>query len=213
VAGAIARALASTFGSGNAYVKTGTKQPIWADTAAFGCYRRELFDRIGYFDERLLGSSDMDFNRRVLAAGGRILLVPEIVIRYFADATLAGFWRHNFADGVWASYVLKFGRRAFCLRHWIPLMFVASLVGSVVLSFVWYAVIWLLLAIAGAYVAADLGASAAIAIREREPAYMLLLPGIFAVRHFAHGLGALLGLLLVAAPGEHWKGRRTARVD
>jgi glycosyltransferase involved in cell wall biosynthesis len=213
LARAIAMALGSRFGSGNAYVKTGSDEPIWADTAAFGCYRRELFDRIGYFDERLLGSSDMDFNRRVLGAGGRILLVPEIVIKYFADATPGAFWRHNFADGVWASYVLKFGRRAFSLRHWIPLMFVASLIGSAALSFVWHSFLWAFLGIGGAYVATDLGASAAIAIRERETKYVLLLPWVFAIRHLAHGLGALLGLCLVAVPGAHWKGRRAARVD
>lgn len=211
LARAIAVALGSIFGSGNAYVKTGVKRPVWADTAAFGCYRRKLFDEIGLFDERLVGSSDMDFNRRILEVGGKILLVPEIVVQYFADATLGAFWRHNFADGVWASYVLKFGRRAFSWRHWMPLVFVVSLFGSLALSFTSQGFFWVFLVIAGLYSATSLAVSAGIALRERQGAYMVLLPCVFSVRHFAHALGALFGLLLVILPGVHWKGRRTAR--
>jgi glycosyltransferase involved in cell wall biosynthesis len=211
LAHAIATGLASRFGSGNSHVRIGVQEPIWSDTAAFGCYRRELFEKIGMFDERLLGSSDLDLNRRIRSEGGRILLVPEIVVRYFADATWAAFLRHNFADGFWVTYVLKFGSKAWSWRHWIPLAFVASLLFTLALSFAWHGFIWVFLATLGAYVVTNIGVSAAMAIRERRVDYMFLLPATFAVRHFAHGFGALYGLLLLLLPGVHWKGRRTAR--
>src|SRR5260370_41443940 len=76
----------------------------------------------------------MDFNVRLTKAGGRILLVPSIVTDYCADSDLKSLWRHNFADGAWATYVLKFGSKAWAWRHWIPMFFVASVVGSAVLS-------------------------------------------------------------------------------
>ncbi|HEV2402102.1 MAG TPA: glycosyltransferase family 2 protein [Candidatus Sulfotelmatobacter sp.] len=206
--GAIAVALGSKFGSGNAYVKTGVDQPTWADTAAFGCYRRELFGEIGMFDERLLSSSDLDFNGRILAAGGKILLVPEIVVQYFADATLGAFWKHNFADGVWISYVMKFGRRAFSWRHWVPAAFVLSLVSACAMGAVNRRFLWLGLGIAAAYAAVNVAVSLQIAVREWDPRHAFLLPVVFLVRHFAHGIGTLYGLVLVVLPGEHWKGRR-----
>ena len=211
LAHAIAAALASRFGSGNAHVKTGVQQPMWADTAAFGCYRRELFNKIGMFDERLLGSSDFDLNRRLTTAGGRILLVPGIVVRYFADATWSAFWRHNFADGFCVTYILKFGSKAWSFRHWIPPLFVASLFGALAVSFVWGRFLWMFLAILSVYVFVNLGFSASISIRERMSDFMLLLPGIFVVRHSAFGLGALYGLLLLPLPKFHWRGRRTER--
>jgi glycosyltransferase involved in cell wall biosynthesis len=210
LAHAIAAGLASRFGSGNSYVRTGVEQPMWADTAAFGCYGRELFGKIGMFDERLLGSSDLDLNRRIRSAGGRILLVPEIVIRYFADSTWPAFWRHNFADGLWVTYVLKFGSKAWSWRHWIPFAFVASLVCALALSFAWHGFIWVFLAVLGAYVVANISVSARMAVRERRAEFMLLLPCTFAVRHFAHGLGASFGLVLLLL-GVHWRRRRTAR--
>jgi glycosyltransferase involved in cell wall biosynthesis len=205
---AIALALGSKFGSGNARVKTGVDEPTWADTAAFGCYRRELFGEIGLFDERLLSSADLDFNGRILAAGGRILLVPEIVVKYFADATLGAFWKHNFADGVWISYVMKFGKKAWSWRHWVPAAFVVSLLATFALSAVnrWF--LWLGLGIAGLYAVVNVAVSLQIAVREREARYAFLLPVVFAVRHFVHGMGTLFGLVLVVLPGEHWKGRR-----
>lgn len=209
-AGAIAAGLASRFGSGNSYIRIGVQQPIWTDTAAFGCYRRELFDKIGMFDERLLGSSDLDLNRRIRSAGGRILLVPEIRVRYFADSTWSVFWRHNFADGLWVTYVLKFGSKAWSWRHWIPLAFVAGLACALALSFAWHGFIWVFLAVLGAYIIANICVSARMAIRERKAEFMLLLPCTFAVRHFAHGLGALFGLVLLLL-GVHWRRRRTAR--
>ncbi len=211
IAKAIVQTLASPFGSGNAHVKVCPKVPTWTDAVAFGCYRKNLFDRIGLFDERLQGSSDMDMNHRIQVAGGRVLLVPDIIVEYFADPDLGGFWRHNFADGVWATYVLKFGRKAWRWRHWVPLGFVSALFASGITAFFYSQFIWVVASIAGSYFVASLATSARISWRERNAKYLLTLPPVFAVRHFAHGLGALFGLALLLLPGVHWKGRRKAR--
>jgi succinoglycan biosynthesis protein ExoA len=208
VAQAIVLSMAHRFGSGNAKIKVGASQPTWSDSAAFGCYKKELFSRIGLFDERLKGGSDMDMNIRIRAAGGRILLIPEIVVNYGADPTLQKFWKHNFADGVWTSYVMKFGRKASSWRHWVPAAFILSLLASFALSAVWPFVLWAGLGIAGIYAATSLAVSAQIAIREKNSKQVFLLPAVFAIRHVAHGLGALFGLALAVLPGQHWKGRR-----
>jgi succinoglycan biosynthesis protein ExoA len=208
VARAIVLGLADRFGSGNARIKIGVKEPTWSDSAAFGCFRKELFARVGLFDERLRSSSDMDMNMRIRAAGGRILLVPEIVVNYYADANLRALWKHNFADGAWATYVMKFGSRAWSWRHWVPMGFVLSLLISLVASLRFPFFLWIALGIAALYLAASLAVSLKIAIRERSLQQMFLLPVVFAVRHVAHGSAALFGLALLALPGQVWKGRR-----
>jgi glycosyltransferase involved in cell wall biosynthesis len=205
---AIVLGMAHRFGSGNAKIKVGASQPTWSDSAAFGCFKKELFSRIGLFDERLRASSDMDMNNRIRAAGGRILLVPQIVVNYYADPTLKKFWKHNFADGVWTSYVMKFGSKAWSWRHWVPLAFVLSLLGSFALAAFFPVLLWLGLGIAVLYAASSLAVSLQIALRERDFTQLSQLPGVFAVRHFAHGAGALFGLVLLALPGVQWKGRR-----
>jgi glycosyltransferase involved in cell wall biosynthesis len=210
VAQAIVLALAHRLGSGNAKVKVGVGEPTWADSAAFGCFKRECFSRVGLFDERLTRSSDMDMNMRIRAAGGRILLVPEIVINYCSDPDLKTFWKHNFADGLWATYVLKFGSKAWSWRHWIPLALVLSLLVSFTLSAVSLRFLWLGLGIVALYFAASMGASLQIAVRGKSAKQFFLLPIIFAIRHFAHGIGALVGLVRIIVPGPVQKASRGA---
>jgi len=205
----IALVLAHPFGSGNAYVKVGAAKPRWADTVAFGCYRREVFARLGPWNEDLAGSSDLDMNARLRAAGGRILLVPEIAVAYRADPDLGAFWSHNFADGVWATYVLKFGSRAWSWRHWVPLAFVLSLGAAVALALGAPGFRPAAAGIAGVYVLINSVASAHLAWRAGDARYAVVAPGVFFLRHLAHGVGAAWGLVLVAVPGIHWKGRRT----
>lgn len=208
----ISLALPHWFASGNAYVKIGSKQPRLTDAAGFGCWKRETLRKVGPFNEDLSGSSDMDLNVRLRKAGGKILLVPDIRITYFADADLAIFWRHSLSDGVWATYVLKFGSYAFSWRHWVPLAFVIALVGSgMFLPFVpWTA--WIFAGVGGAYLVTNILASLQLSVRERSLKHMVVLPLVFAIRHFAHGIGALYGIVLAVVPGLMWKGRRGANV-
>lgn len=208
---AIVLGLASRFGSGNANVKVGVAKPTWSDSTAFGCFRKDLFARIGMYDERLLSSSDLDVNQRIQASGGRILVMPDIVVNYAADGNLRALRRHVFADGVWVSYVMKFRKRAWSWRHWVPAALVLSLVGTLVLGVVSRVCLWIGLGVAGLYAAASLGVSVQIAAREREARYAFLLPVVYAVRHFVFGAGTIFGLVLVALPGERWKGRRSPR--
>ena len=206
---AIVLGLGHRFGSGNAKVKIGVDTPTWSDTTAFGCFRKELFERIGEYDENLLSSSDLDLNQRIQAAGGRILLAPDIVVNYRADANLRAFLKHVFADGVWISYVLKFGKKAWSWRHWVPAIFVLSLLVPFLLGAIVHPLfLWLGLGIAGVYFATNLAVSWWIAFQEHDPKLVVLLPVVFALRHLVHGIGTLFGLLLVITPGEHWRGRR-----
>jgi succinoglycan biosynthesis protein ExoA len=212
MAKAIAVALSHRFGSGNARVKTGLTEPQWSDCAAFGCWRRETLEQLGGFDERLAGSSDMDLNNRLRSRGGKILLVPQIRVTYYADADLPSFWRHNFSDGVWTTYVIKFGKQASSWRHWVPFTFVVAL--GVTAAGLWLHPIcaWIMTAIGAAYGLISLTVSAQLALRMQDWKYAGLLPIAFAARHLAHGLGAVYGLVLCAVPGLSWRGRR-ARVN
>jgi glycosyltransferase involved in cell wall biosynthesis len=211
VARAIVAGLGHRFGSGNANVKIGVNKPTWSDTTAFGCFKRDLFERIGMYDEKLLSSSDLDLNQRIQAAGGGILIVPDVVVDYSADATFRAFRRHVFADGVWVSYVLKFKKTAWSWRHWVPAAFLVSLLASLGLAAVNPVFSWLFLIIAGTYLTASLAVTLELAVRKRDYRFAFLLPAVFAVRHFVHAAGTLFGLILVAMPGERWKGRRSAR--
>lgn len=177
VAKAIAISLSHFFGVGNSYFRIGLNSPKWVDTAGT-CYKREVFEKIGLFNEKLKRSQDMDFSIRMKKAEMKTLLVPDIVTYYYPKDNLKDFFIHNFEDGIWAIYPLKFTKTKFKLRHYIPLIFVLSLPLSI-----WF------------YIPVSLYFSAKIALREKEIRYFFLMPVVFATRHIGYGLGSVWGLI------------------
>jgi hypothetical protein len=188
--------LTHPLGVGNSRFRTGLDKPCWVDTVFGGCWRRQVFDRVGKFNEKLVRSQDMEFNIRLRRAGGKILLAPDLEARYYARATMGAFWRHNWSNGVWA--ILPFAYSDVVpvrWRHVAPLAFVSAFI----VSMVGWSVGWLPwgapVVVAGPYAAAILGASAAVAVRARRASWALLLPATFASLHFGYGAGSLWGVL------------------
>ena len=48
------------------------------DTVPYGCFKRDLFNRIGWFDEDLTRNQDDEFNARIIKNGGKIYIIPEL---------------------------------------------------------------------------------------------------------------------------------------
>ena len=91
------------------------------DTVYLGCWPREVFDRIGFFDEELVRNQDDEFNLRLSRAGGLIWQSPRIKSWYHPCASLRSFWcclqclpaiisvmatAFSVASGILSSYVV-----------------------------------------------------------------------------------------------------------
>lgn len=200
VARAIALALSHPFGVGNSYFRIYPKGIKEVDTVAFGCYKREVFEKVGLFNENLARSQDMELNLRLKRGGGKIILFPDIIAYYYTDATLRAFLRHNFLDGIWAIYPAKFTKRLLKLRHLVPLFFILTLVMVFFLSLFYSFALQAFLIILGLYVGTSIIASTHIALREKRGDYIFVMPLIFGIRHFAYGAGSLWGLIKLAFP-------------
>jgi cellulose synthase/poly-beta-1,6-N-acetylglucosamine synthase-like glycosyltransferase len=192
---ALILAISHRFGSGNSYFRIGSKEPRWVDAVPFSTYRKEIFEKIGFFNEKLVRSQDMEFHKRMTHAGGKILLHPEIVSHYYARSDFKSFCKHNFENGVWAIYPLKYTKTLLSFRHMIPLAFVLSLLVFGSLSALSHVFLYCLLLITGLYFVANIYSSTEIAIKERNLAYLLLLPFVFLILHISYGLGSLYGLI------------------
>ena len=203
---AIVASLSHRFGVGNSYFRAQTDKPKWVDTVFGGCYRRDIFDRIGLFNENLVRGQDMEFNLRLKKAGGKILLVPDIVSYYYARSDIRSFWKHNFTNGVWAILPFLYSPVIpVSWRHLVPLIFVAGLIGSAVLGFLLPVFFWLFLVILGSYVLANLTASFRIALQKRDLRYLVVMPFIFGILHFGYGLGSLLGVFKILGTAQFWQ--------
>ena len=196
---AVARSIAHPFGSGDAHHKTAqSAEPRYVDTVAFGCFRKELFERVGCFREDMARSQDMEFNIRLRKGGGKILWVPQIRSRYQARSGIRRIISYYFSNGFWVLFPLKFGVAAFRPRHLVPFAFVAWLLATALLSpwFLWSRIA--LLSGAAAYACAALAAAVHVAAIERKIEYVFTLPPAFFLLHSVHGIGtAYAGVCLV----------------
>lgn len=194
---AIAICLSSFFGAGGSYFRTGSREPREVDTVAFGCYRKKLFDKIGLFDERMAKIEDFELNSRLRKAGGKIMLFPDIKVFYYPSSdNLKDFFKHNFTDGIWSTFPLKFSFRV-SLRHLLPLIFVLSLIGSIMLSLFSKIFFLLFLLIIFLYLLINIFFSLRIAKKEKDSRLLLALPITFATRHIGYGLGSIWGLIKI----------------
>lgn len=194
----VALATSTPFGIGGGRFHYSEREE-WVDTVYMGAWPRRVFEKLGLFDEELMRDQDDEFNYRLRAAGGKILLSPDIKSEYTVRSTPKGLWRQYFQYGFYKVRVLQKHPRQMSLRQFVPPMFVLSLLASALLA-AFPAVRWFSLVVPTAYLAANLGASVFTALRvkkaDRRPlsAHDLLLPLAFAILHLSYGLGFLLGL-------------------
>ncbi|HUT28434.1 MAG TPA: glycosyltransferase family 2 protein [Sedimentisphaerales bacterium] len=194
IANSIAYALSSSFGAGNAYYRTGSRRPRYVDTVFGGCYRRSIFERIGFFDEDLVRTQDSEFNARLLKNGGRILLVPTIVSYYYTRRSLRDLWKMNLQYGYYKPLAARKIGKVYTARQLIPPLFVVSLAGSLMGGMFYNPLLLLFVFILGFYMAVNLGFSLRISL-EKGLRYLFVLPLVFGVIHFGWGIGYLKGVL------------------
>lgn len=192
---AIAQVLSSPLGVGNALFRLGAGGERDVDTVPYGCFRRELFDRIGYFDEELVRNQDDEHNGRILRAGGRIVLLPQVRIQYFPRDRIGKLWRMYREYGLFKPLVnRKLGAPA-TLRQFAPPLFVLALFGGAVLAPFVPFLRWCWLALVAVYGFTVLGVSLRLAVRGKRPAALPWLVVAFLTVHIAYGVGYLQGIV------------------
>lgn len=206
IAKAVALTLASSFGVGNALFRIGTKTPSLVDTVPFGSYKKEVFDKIGLFDEDLVRNQDDEFNARLIKSGGKILLAPDITSCYYSRETYGKLWRMYYQYGYFKPLVVKKIKGIFTVRQLVPGIFLGSLAILCLLGFFYKYVFLLFLIESIGYIVVNFVFSFLIAVKNK----MVLLPYLmvsFAILHFSYGFGYLRGILDFMVFQKHLRGK------
>jgi glycosyltransferase involved in cell wall biosynthesis len=192
---------------GGSKFRTSMKEE-YADGAFFGAFPRELFDRIGYFNEALVRHQDNEFNSRILQHGGKIFKTPRIVVRYYNQRTLRGLFRQAYRNGKWHVLSLLGNPASFKVRYFAPFAFVCWLIGFGVLSMI-HPVFALPLAVAGVMYLL-LAATVTVQVaRSDGPGVACIVPFAMFGYHVTYGLGTFEGLIRFGLFGRET--RRRAR--
>jgi GT2 family glycosyltransferase len=189
----ISLAMSSPFGVGNALFRYSQKEQ-YVDTVAFGAYRRQVFDEIGLFDEELVYNEDDEFNYRLRKHGGKIFLTPAIRSFYHTRTSLRQLWKQYYRYGFGKVKVIRKHPTAASIRHFVPFIFVSTLLVGGLLGAFNPVLLWPFLSVLVAYLAVSFLCSLSISARNGWQ-YLPVLPAVFACLHFGYGLGSLVGLL------------------
>jgi glycosyltransferase involved in cell wall biosynthesis len=199
---AIALATSHPFGIGNASYRLGSSVPKFVDTVPYGCYRRNVFDRIGNFDEQLIRNQDDEFNARLIKSGAKILLLPDVKIRYFARENIAKMSSMFYQYGLYKPLVnLKLGKPA-SIRQLFPPGLVISLLLTLIFSVIWLKFLALFLFILLLYLFGVIYFSIQLGKKEKLVDELL---SIFPAIHFSYGWGYLRGLIRFVVLRKHKK--------
>ncbi len=190
---AVALATSSPFGVGGARFHY-SDQEEWVDTVYMGAWPRSVFERLGGFDEEMVRNQDDEFNYRLQAAGGRVLLSPRIQSRYYNRSSLRSLWRQYYQYGLYKVRVLQKHPLQMRPRQFAPIALVSAVLGGALLAPFSRALRWLWLLAVALYAAANLLASVHTA-RRHGWEHLRFLPVVFGTLHFSYGLGFLRGLV------------------
>lgn len=187
----IGAAMSSQFGVGNAHFRTGAKDGI-VDTVAFGAYRKEVFEKAGYFDEELVRNQDDEFNFRLIKSGYKIFLSQKIISLYYVRASYKKLFKQYFQYGYWKVFVNKKHQTVTSIRQLVPMLFVLFLSQGIITSFLHPYLLFLNLIILTAYFALAFVFAVKVSENSRN---ILSIITTFLILHLSYGTGYVKGIL------------------
>lgn len=179
------------FGSGMAVFRTSDKAR-YVKSVFHGAYRKEVFEKVGGFNEKLRRTEDNEIHWRIRKSGYKIWYDPSIISYQYARPTLGKMLKQKYLNGFWIGKTIWICPQCFSLYHFVPLVFVVSLICLASLSFISYIPFFLLCCLYGVF---DL-CNTVLSIVKNKNFKMAILILIFPMLHIAYGIGTLLGLFV-----------------
>jgi hypothetical protein len=197
---AVARAMTSRLGVGNASFHTGGEEGP-ADTVYLGVFRRATLTRIGGYDEAFLRAQDWEMNLRIRRTGGLVWFQPALRVSYRPRSRVRDLGRQYFNYGRWRRVVMRRHEGTATARYLAPPVALVGVVAGTVLTLLG---VWPAAVLPGGYLAAVVAGSL-VEARGLPPAAALRLPLALATMHLSWGAGFLTSpkRLAAAAPSPH----------
>ena len=191
IAAEIALALNTRLGNGGTPSRGDLHKAVRVDHTVMSCYRREVWDTIGGYDEGLLSNEDFDFDYRANLQGFNVWSLPSPNYSLVARADIYSLLRQRLRYGYWKWQVIKRHPRSLRMRQLLPVAMTTGAITSAISSF------WRpkLLGFPLAYGTVLCLYSIKLSIHEIIESRWWRLGIIYAVIHLAYGSGFLWGMV------------------
>src|SRR5690554_5374514 len=183
--------LTSPFGIGNSKFRYSSISG-YVDTVPFGMYKKEIFDKVGYFNEGFDRAQDIEMHKRIRKAGGKFYFNPEIESFYYSKESLKKLLKMGFINGKWTMYNLLLDKKAVSVRHFVPFIFVLGLIIGGVFSIIFPYFIYLyMFSVFTYFILATLFSI----LKSKNPITIIKITITFFLLHLMYGLGSIYGIM------------------
>lgn len=191
----------SMFGSSIAPYRRSEKK-TYVKSVFHGAYKREVFDKVGFFNEQLGRTEDNEINYRIREAGYKICYSPDIVSYQHTRNSLKAMLKQKYGNGYWVALTLKACPKCLSIYHFVPLCFVLGIIGTSILAAFGFPILAYLMW--GLYWLVAVGMSFLSVKGEKKTWCQLALPFLFFLLHISYGIGSLVGMIKL----PFWKYKR-----
>ncbi len=200
----------SMFGSSIAgYRRKTEEKKKYVSSLFHGAYRREVFAKVGGFNEDLGRTEDNELHYRIRQAGYKICQGSDIISYQHIRGDLPSMLKQKYGNGKWIGLTLGVCRECLSVFHFVPFVFVAMLIMTLTIFFIGIfmgikIMLFPFIMLIGAYILADLLMTvAAVLTAEKKHPIQILLPFVFLLLHLSYGWGTIVGI----AELPFWKSR------
>lgn len=190
----------SMFGSGIAPYRRKSGKVKEVSSLFHGIYRREIFDKVGLFNERLKRTEDNEMNYRIRNAGYKLKYHEDIISFEHIRPNLLKMMKQKFGNGYWVAITKGVEPNCISWFHLVPATFTASLIACISL----YKISGgcelsrkLLKSLCTTYgmSAVLMAFFSSLSNKNERNITNVFLPLVFFLLHTSYGMGSLLGFL------------------
>lgn len=191
----------SMFGSSVAPYRRSSEKKTYVKSMFHAAYRREVFEKVGGFNENLGRTEDNELHYRMRKLGYRLCFNQDIISYQHTRNSLKKMMKQKYSNGYWIGLTSGISMGCLSIYHFIPLVFVLGIISTTALAVLAYSIfakiMW------GSYIIVSLFMAILSIKKEKFNITLLSLPILFFLLHISYGAGTLWGLIKMPS----WKKR------
>jgi len=187
----------SKFGVGGGFrSKAGKPEKYYAHTIPKPMFKREVIEKNGFYDEDIIRTQDLDYNRRIIQNGYKLLFNSQIESGYYARQTFSKFIITLFHTSKWTVFLMRKYKTLPNKKYMIPFVFllvhillvIVGIVFSINCALTLYGILLLIYIVYGSYIVQS--ENRKIKLRDKASFFLVAYLG-----HISYGVGFVYGLL------------------
>lgn len=185
----------SLFGSSVADYRRPAAQKEYHDSLFHAAYKREVFAKVGGFNEDLGRTEDNELHYRIRQAGYKMCCCPEIISFQHTRSTFMRMIKQKYGNGYWIGLTLGVCPKCLSYFHFIPFLFLLAVTATLLLWILLNQPVFFAVVMAMYTMFNFVNTVGAFVIKKSINPLFLILPLLFPVLHISYGIGTLVGLI------------------